>query len=461
MLFLSLSDIDLIPVSALNATGIELRVDLFHEIDLGKVKDLLLKSSLPFLLTLRSSSHGGKCSLPIQQRMKLIEDLCKLKPSFIDLEYDLPSDFLLHIVHSYPKTFPILSYHNCHHTPKNIELIYLHMSKIPAFAYKIATRVDSTTEALQLLLLTQKHPKLSIIPMGEKGSFARIISLTYKNKIGFASLCNKEVTAPGQISLEELTSIYRYPTLTEDVDLYGLIGDPVSQSIGHLYHNLAFKQKNKNALYVKMSVTPSELPIFFSLAREIGFKGFSVTTPLKEKVLPFIDILDAEVSSIQACNTLLLKSEKILGKNVDGMGALNALEKYVSVSGKKIVLLGAGGSCKAIAFEAKKRGAKVHISNRTLEKAKQLSVSLGTTFSSLEELPLSYDVLINTTSHSMPIDQEQIISNCLAMDINYTPKETLFLQAAKKQGCKIVYGEEMFRCQAEQQSNLWNEEGGL
>jgi len=461
MLFLSLSDIDLAPLSVVNATGGELRVDLLPEIDLDKLKVLLLKAPFPFLLTLRSTSHGGKCSLPLEQRMQLIENLCKLSPAFIDLEYDLPLEFLLHIIESYPQISPILSYHNTDCTPTNIESIYSDMSKIPAFAYKIATMVDSTTQALELLLLSKKHPKLSVVPMGEKGSFARVISLTHKNKIGFASLCKEQATAPGQLSLEELTSIYRYPTLKEDVDLYGLIGEPVSHSIGHLYHNLTFKQKNRNALYVKMSVTPNELSIFFPLVKKLGFRGFSVTTPLKEKVLPFIDILDAEASSIQACNTLLLKSGKILGKNVDGMGALDALEKHLCVSGKKIVLLGAGGSCKAIAFEAKKRGAKVHISNRTLEKAKQVSLSLGTTFSSLEELPLSYDILINTTSHSMPIHEKQIVPNCVAMDITYTPKETLFLQKAKKQGCSIVYGEEMFRCQAEKQSALWNEEGGL
>lgn len=457
MLFISLKNLSSIPKSLPKATGIELRLDFFSLLELNELKKVLTGSPLPILLTLRSKRHGGECSLPLQKRISLIENLCKLKPTFLDLEWDLPKEFLDHILNSYPDTSYIISHHNPDHTPQDIESIYLEMKKTPAFGYKIATFTHSTTDALRLLLLSKKHSKLSVIPMGEKGSFARAISLTHAGKIGFAPRVPEEATAPGQLSLEELTSIYRYPTLHKKVDLYGLIGDPVSHSIGHVYHNRAFAEKNRNALYVKMSVKANELADFFPLAHAIGFKGLSVTMPLKEAVLPFVNNMDSRVSDIGASNTLILEKGTIFATNVDGIGALNALEKHLSVAGKKIALIGAGGSSKAIAFEAKKRGAILHVANRTIEKARLLSTS----FSSLEDLPPSYDIIINTTSNPMPIHEEQILPGSIAMDITYAPKETLFLQAARRQGCKIVYGEEMFRCQAEEQAALWNRKGGL
>lgn len=99
-------------------------------------------------------------------------------------------------------------------------------------------------------------------------------------------------------------------------------------------------------------MTKRELPEGLSLLKQLGFRGLSVTMPLKESILPFLDALDPEARSIGAVNTLVLENNQWVGFNTDGKGALNALGNVV---GQRIALVGTGGAAKAIAYEAHKR----------------------------------------------------------------------------------------------------------
>lgn len=453
MLFISLDNLDLIDSLPYEVNGIELRLDLFPSIDLNKIQKAIDSSPLPLLLTLRKSSEGGNFQGSEKERMSLIEKLLPLKPHFFDIEYEMDPDFIINQIKNHPEVKFILSYHNFSKTPLDIEELYNKMLFYPAYSYKIATPSSSTNETLSYLLLSKKHPKLSIISMGEKGSFGRILSFTLENKLSYTFHPSKEPSAPGQVSLEDLTKIYRYFNLNTKTALYGLIGDPITKSVGHIYHNDIFTRQNRNALYVKMTVSQDELKDFLSLAKQWKFQGLSVTMPLKEAILPYIDILDPKVEQVGAINTLLFQENQIFGTNTDGIGALDALEKQSSTQGKKVVLIGAGGAARAIAFEAKKRGALLCIVNRTLARAKALASELGCESANLSNTPSTYDILINTSSHlDLPL---KILPSALVMDIVYAPKKTPFLEQALALGCKVTYGEEMFTRQADEQAALF------
>ncbi len=453
MLFISLDNLDLIDSIPYGVDGVELRLDLFKSIDLSDLQKAISASPLPLLFTLRKSSEGGNFQGSEKERMNLIEKLLLLKPHFFDIEYEMDPDFIINQIKNHPEVKFILSYHNFSKTPLDIEELYNKMLLYPAHSYKIATPSSSTNETLSFLLLSKKHHKLSIIPMGEKGSFGRILSFTLENKLHYTFHPSKEPFAPGQVSLEDLTNIYRYVNLNTKTALYGLIGDPVTKSIGHIYHNDIFARQDRNALYIKMSLTQDELKDFFPLAHQWGFQGLSVTMPLKEAILPYVDILDPKVEQVGAINTLLFQGKQIFGTNTDGIGALNALEKQTSIAGKKVVLIGAGGASRAIAFEAKKRGALLYIVNRTLARAETLANELECESANLSNIPYTYDILINTSSH---LDSfEKILPSALVMDIVYSPKETPFLEKALALGCKITYGEEMFIRQADEQAALF------
>lgn len=431
--------------------AVELRLDLFASID----SDLIKSSSRLVMLTVRKESQGGKFQGSEQERETLIERLLVLEPPFFDLEYDMSPKFLHETIKKHPKTQFIISYHNFRKTQAHLEEIYRSMQQYAAFSYKMAVMTHSTNDALTMLLFVRTHPKTSVICMGEKGAFARVLGPIVGNLIDYASLDSEEQTGPGQLTISELVDIYRYPSLNGHTSIYGLIGDPVEKSPGHLYHNGVFRKRGLNAVYVKMSLQPEELAEFIPLAIAMGIRGLSVTIPLKEKILPFLDEIEPAAKQIGAVNTLLFKNGKIIGTNTDGLGALDAIEKKALVRGKKVVLLGAGGAARAIAFEAKARGADVLVLNRTVQRAKKLAADLGCEAGGLDEVPNDYDVLINCSPDPMPIDPQKIQPNTLAMDIVYFPRETDFLKEASLKKCQIVYGEEMFVNQAERQIAFW------
>lgn len=434
MLFVALGHPDLLGQIPPGVDGVELRADLFPEmIDISTIK-------FPVMIT------------PGNLPQVRIEELLRLEAPYFDLRYDLPQEFLQRVVREHPKTKFVLSYHNFDETPEDLDKIYEQMRDIPAFTYKIAALANSANDALRMLLFTKKHPKVSAITMGEWGQFGRVLGKIYGNVINFACVGEQAKTAPGQLSVEDLTAIYRFQNLNRETKVYGLIGDPVSKSQGHFYHNEAFEKRRQNAVYVKMRVQAEELATFFRLAKELDFRGLSVTMPLKEEVLPFLDTIDPKAEQIGAVNTLRIGDGKIYGTNTDGIGALDAIEKRGQVAGKQIVILGAGGAARAIAFEAHWRGANVLILNRTLERAQQLAKAVGCQFGALSDLPPFYNVLINCSPEAIDVP---FVKEALVMDVVYVPRETPFLMKAKEAGCVVIFGEEMFWNQAARQSQLW------
>ncbi len=417
MLFVSVSNPNELPFLPPHVDAVEWRLDLFPQPRITQLPPF------PVVLTVRGS-----------QQEALIEELLALEPPYFDLEQYLSPSFLRRVLTSYPKTRFILSYHNFQEVP-DLEALCSQMSQYPAYTYKIAVTPRSTSEALKALLFVKKHPSVSVICMGELSSFARVLGRVVGNRVNYA--CLGEPVAPGQLSLGELVSIYRYPRLNCETALYGLIGDPVDQSRGHIYHNGVFEARGLNAVYLKMRVQEEELAEFLPLARELGFRGLSVTMPLKEKIIPSHPV-----------NTLLFQGAQLLWTNTDGVGALDAVERRGSVRGKRLLILGAGGAAKAIALEATRRGAEVWIVNRTEEKGRALAAAVGGFYG----VPPIYATIISCTSELLPVELRQGV---LAMDVVYVPRETPFLQKARLAGAEVIYGEEMFLNQAAAQAHFW------
>lgn len=453
MLFLSIGQPELAERVLNKTVSMELRLDLMPKTEF--VKDFLQRATSPVMLTLRKKSQGGKFLGTEIEREALIKNLLALKPPFFDLEYDMRPAFLHEVIKTHPETKFILSYHHFERMPPDLEEIFQMMQGYAVFSYKFALMAHSTNDALKMLLFMKNHPKVSVICMGKAGEFARVLGKVSGNLIDYACLSPETKIAPGQLSLPELIDIYHYPSLNKNTSIYGLIGDPVEKSPGHLHHNAVFKSRGVNAVYVKMSVKEDELSQFIPLAIAMGIRGLSVTIPLKEKILPFLDKIEPNAKQIGAVNTLLFKDGKIIGTNTDGLGALDAIEKKMSVHKKLVVLLGAGGTARAIAFEAIARGANVLVLNRTVRRAEELALRFGCKAGGLDEVPSFYDIMINCTPDPMPIDPKKIRPGTLAMDVVYSPRVTPFLKEACSKRCQIVYGEEMFLNQAALQTAFW------
>lgn len=440
-----------------HADLIELRLDLFSKIDIEHILSLKDKFSLPMIFTLRSKDHGGLFEGSKEEYLTIIKTLITLEPQYLDVEFSVPFEWIEDLRFNYPRTKLILSYHNfvnASYSDKDLDVLYEKMQKIPAHFYKIAISHKTVLDVLRFILWARKWTHQFIpISMGTQGTISRILAPFIAAPITYC--CLEDKNSLGQLSAKTLTHVYHYKTVSSQTSLYALIGSHIDNSVSDIRHNYVFKKNQMDALYLKMNVAPSELEEFLSLAKQIPLKGLSVTMPLKEAILPYLDKIDSAALSIGAVNTLVLEDESYSGYNTDGKGALDAIESILPVSEKKILILGAGGAAKAIVFEAIQRNAKVIICNRDENKAKLVSKAFHCDFASPASIEGSYyDIIINCTPVDMPISLESLPPKALVMDIKNRPILP-FLTSANQKGSLTLSGEPMFLNQALLQYLLW------
>jgi shikimate dehydrogenase len=214
-----------------------------------------------------------------------------------------------------------------------------------------------------------------------------------------------------------------------------------------------------DAIYVKMAMQKEELADSLSLLYEVGFRGLSVTMPLKEEMQRYL-------GSKLPVNTIRWEGERMEGTNTDASAALDALAERRELQGSRLLILGAGGLAAAVAAEALQRGAYPIIMNRSLARAIQVVERLsGGEARSLIEWPLvakeGYDLLFHATSvgmggrEEMLLEGEALLSGRVVMDSILSPRLTPLLRAAQQKGCEIVEGKEMFIRQAARQFAYW------
>ncbi len=253
-----------------------------------------------------------------------------------------------------------------------------------------------------------------------------------------------------------------------------IIGDPVDHSLSPVMHNAAFNELGLNLVYVAFTVTANELKDAMLGAKSLGLRGLNVTMPHKNAVIDYLDFVDYTAEKIGAVNTILNNRGKLTGYNTDGSGAMIALqENGVDIEEKKMLLLGAGGAAKAIAYKAAEDVDELVILNRTEYKAKQLAKLLSSTFDSkitsgtlsssvLKAELENADVLINATSvgmhpdiESSPVPSDLLHSNLCVMDIIYNPLTTKLLNDAKSVGATAISGLEMLIYQGAVAFEIW------
>jgi shikimate dehydrogenase len=244
----------------------------------------------------------------------------------------------------------------------------------------------------------------------------------------------------------------------------GIIGNPVEHSMSPAIHNAAFEELQLNYVYLAFGVT--DVAGAMRGMRALNIRGFSVTIPHKITVMHYLDEIDPVAARIGAVNTVVNENGSLKGYNTDWLGFVRSLEKHTILQNKKVVLLGAGGAARGIAFGLKQRGAQLTILNRAveIEMAQSLADDVDCAWGDLDQLDAikQADIVVNATSVGMNpledatvIDPEHLQSNQIVYDIVYNPLETRFLKAARNKGCRIVPGYEMLLLQGVAQFELW------
>lgn len=252
---------------------------------------------------------------------------------------------------------------------------------------------------------------------------------------------------------------------------YGVIGFPIGHSMSPLMHNDAFARGGIDAEYKAIQIEPAELEAKVNELKENGLAGFNVTVPHKVAIMEYLDEVDEVAKAIGAVNTVVLCNGKYKGYNTDGLGFIKGIEEqYGSLQEKKILLIGAGGACRAIFYTLAYAGIEsIDIANRTIEKAEQLKEActypIHSEVFSLEEAEQrigKYDMIVNTTTIGMsphindkPLSLKGIKKNSIVADIIYNPLKTLFLKEAEQHGARIQNGLAMFGYQGAIAFELW------
>jgi shikimate dehydrogenase len=256
----------------------------------------------------------------------------------------------------------------------------------------------------------------------------------------------------------------------------GLIGNPVEHSLSPILHNMAFQYLGLDFIYLVFTVTKEGLAEAISGMRSLGIKGLNVTMPHKIDVIRYLDELDETARSIGSVNTILNQKDKLTGYTTDGIGALKALIYHgANPSGKKVVVLGAGGASRSVSFTLAKEAGELVILNRTLIKAQKLVDDLSAhqvckakvradelNSENIRKELKDANILMNATSIGMrpqesitPIDPALLRSDLVVFDMVYEPLETKLLAEAKKKGATTVDGLSMLVFQGAISFEIW------
>ena len=257
--------------------------------------------------------------------------------------------------------------------------------------------------------------------------------------------------------------------------LAAVVANPIKHSISPFIHNRAFEATNTNGVYLAWEVEGTDLVETVANIRRYQMFGINLSMPYKEQVIPYLDQLSEEARLIGAVNTVVNREGTLIGYNTDGKGFFKSLPSF-KISGKKMVLLGAGGAAKAILAQAILDGVSqvsVFVRLASIEKTRpyleklQNATGFRVDLFALEDVQdlqdsiTKADLLVNATSvgmdgFSQPIPTSIVLpEKLLVADVIYQPFETPFLNWARNQGNQSINGLGMLLYQAAEAFQLW------
>lgn len=410
---------------AAGADVLEIRGDLTPDIS-------PFESPLPFLISPRGTGS------------KLLKNL---NPSFIDLELnetvEIPNDITV-----------IRSFHNHEKTPPLAELqkIAATMLATKPDILKIATMIRSYDDLRTLDALQKEIPssqKRIILGMGPKAHLNRMLS-PLKNALTYSFIDHGEESAPGQVSL----SMYKLTAHCKNPKIFGTLGGvQVSQSLSPVIHNWLFHRHGIDALYCAFPT--DDLRDAWTALAEMNVSGFSVTSPFKESIIPFLDDVEGEAAAIRSVNTVIRKGLRSVGMNTDVAG----LQSGYDWNGiRSVAILGSGGVVPAVIACCAGNGiTDITIYSRNAEKREMLAARHHLHTEPLEGLKRSNpDRIICTISEDIDVDLPDATTGSSAIDLRYG-RLTKFLAATKKRGWQTADGLPMLITQALEQFRLFTD----
>lgn len=256
--------------------------------------------------------------------------------------------------------------------------------------------------------------------------------------------------------------------------VFGLIANPVEHTISPVIHQMIYDETGYNGTYNPYFVPKGHLEEAIKAMKALSIEGLNVSVPYKVDVMDYLDHVDITAKVIGACNTIVWDKERLIGYNTDWIGLKAACDlEGIPISDQDIVILGSGGSARAVAYMCQhEKASTITILNRTVSKAEEIASLIHDIHpnmmiytGSLNDLHLVNKgaVVFQTTSVGMhphldqsPIDNDLFFDKVdFIVDIIYNPKETVFIKKGIRHGAKTMNGLSMLFFQAVKAFELW------
>jgi len=420
------------------------------------------KITVPKIATLRSVSQGGKFTGSDREKSVLLRRAVKAGFNVVDIESD--SSLLTRSLREFRGAEIICSYHDLQLTPETARIVEILVSNAArGDVTKAAFKVNSIHDILSIveaaIVFSSTGEEFILIGMGELGEITRVRADRMRCAFTYASLEPGKEASPGQIDFDTLRR------LGDDSVVTGITGYPLGHSLSPWMHNAAFQQLGIPGRYLSLPAKDEELEDLLELAAELNLRGFNVTIPHKENIIPLLDRLDETASRTKAVNTVINRNGEFIGTNTDVFGVAKTFEKAgVQVKGKRALVIGAGGAARACISYLSSAGARISLVNRTRLRADVLAddfpgvqvVDKG----EAEKMP--FDVVVNCTPLGMkgfpddlPISPQVFREGQFVFDTVYNPSITRFMTEAQSKGAAVRSGMEMLVHQAIKAFEAW------
>ena len=262
--------------------------------------------------------------------------------------------------------------------------------------------------------------------------------------------------------------------ITGKTRLLAVIGAPIGHSLSPIIQNAALHAAGLDYVYTALPVRADALASAVRGLRDAGIAGFNVTIPFKTEIIPLLDALSEDARRIQAVNTVAIEDGRMVGHNTDVAGFLAGFaERGIALTGKKAVLIGAGGAARAALWGLLRSGvSSIVIGVRNAAKGAALAADFAAdgdvravSFDDTAWIAAcsDADLVVQTTPLGMtphteempPVDAAMIKPSAVVYDLIYTPAETRFLREARARGCETINGETMLVAQGAEAFHLW------
>jgi 3-dehydroquinate dehydratase/shikimate dehydrogenase len=433
-----------------DADLVELRLDTVRDPD---VAGALHGRKRPVIVTCRPAWEGGQFTGSEEERRRILQRALTAGADYVDVEWR--ANFT-DVLRQTAGRGVVLSMHDFSGVPDDLTERAQAMRATGAEVIKLAVATSRLSDCVPLLDLGAQIGRRGtvLIGMGECGLATRVLARQFGSIWTYAG----GMRGVGQLTPAELDG-YRFRSVTDVTNVYGLVGSPIAHSVSPAMHNAAFAADQIDAVYLPLpAADPDD---FVRFARAIGLRGASVTIPFKVSLFERMDEVYAVARRIGAINTIRVVDGRWIGGNTDASGFLTPLKDRVSLRDMRAAVLGAGGSARAVAAALTSSQAQVTVYARNVPRAREIAATVSCTAAPLPPKRDSWDLLVNCTPLGMhprvdetPLDAS-LLTGRYVYDLVYNPTNTRLLREAKAAGCQTFGGLEMLVAQAAEQFMWW------